>query len=334
MTDVDQQFQRAIGLDVGGTKVAGGVVNGAGDVMERLALRRAPGSHREEVVEDLIGAISELMGRHHIDAIGIGAAGLIDWPEGHIRWAPSNGYDNLSLRSIIEEATSIPTIVDNDAHVATWAEANLWSDGPQRHLAVLTVGTGLGAGLLLDGRLYRGSSGIGAELGHILVDKHSKAICSCGMTGCLESLASGTALGREGRAAAQSNPGGLLARMAGGPQNVTGETVYEAARRGDTTSLELFAQLGYWLGVGAATLVTLLDLELIIVGGGLAVAGDLFIEPMREAMTRHAFATRHRTLPKIALARLGPDAGWIGAGMLSLEHLRQSRVNGAGVATG
>lgn len=333
MTYVDPRFQRAIGLDVGGTKVAGGVVNGLGEIIERMTPQAAPGASREAVVAELMDVIRELVDRHQIEAIGIGAAGLIDWPAGHIRWAPNNGYDDLPLRAIIEEATSIGTVVDNDAHVAAWAEVNLWSGGRRRHVAMLTVGTGLGAGLVLDGRLFRGATGVAAEMGHLLVDRTSDVVCSCGMLGCLESLASGTALGRQGRAAAKADPAGLIATLAGVPGLVTGETVYQAATMGDPTAVGLFEQLGHWLGIGAAALVTLLDLELIVVGGGLSVAADLFLDPMRESMARYAFATERRTLPEIAPAQLGPDAGWIGAGMLALFQMRQSEVNGAGLAS-
>lgn len=332
MAYADAPGHLAIGLDVGGTKVAGGVVNGAGEVVEKLPPRPAPTLGRDAVVSTVLDAITHLTRRYRVEAIGVGAAGLIDWPEGHIRWSPNNGYHDLDLRRLIESTTGVPTVVDNDANAAAWAEAHYFRDDPdKRHIAMLTVGTGLGGGLVLDGEMYRGASGVAAEVGHLLVDSSSQEVCSCGQTGCLESLASGTALARAGRRAAAADPDGLLARLGAGRGGVTGLTIREAACLGDPTALALFERLGHWLGVGAAMLVTLLDVRLIIIGGGLVTAADLYLDHMRAAMQRHTFAREHRVLPPIALARLGADAGWIGAAMLSLHQGASREVNGAGV---
>ncbi|MGV9613878.1 ROK family protein [Nocardia xishanensis] len=334
MTKSDARLRRAIGLDVGGTKIAGGVVDGAGGVIERISDRPAPTFGKRAVVRALLDVIAELTRRHHVDAIGIGAAGLVDWPEGRIRWSPNNGYTDLPLRRVIEDSTGLPTAVDNDANVAAWAEANAATEGLDRDYSVmLTVGTGLGGGFILAGEIFRGSSGVAAEVGHMFVDSRSREICSCGNNGCLESLASGTALGRAGRLAAEAEPHGLLARLGGGPDGVSGLVVRQAANLGDPTALALFERLGYWLGVGAATLTTLLDLRSIIVGGGLVAAGDLFLPHMRSSLERHIFARQHRILPEIASARLGSEAGWIGAGMLSLHELYRTESNGADVRT-
>jgi glucokinase len=323
MTAASPAQQRAIGLDLGGTKIAGGVVDGTGGVVERLSSRPAPVSGRESVGTALLVAITELRHRHRVDAIGIGAAGLVDWPDGRVRWSPNNGYNDLHLRRWIEDAVGLPTTVDNDANAAAWAEAQVPAGGVATdYLALLTIGTGLGGGLVLAGEVFRGSSGLAAEVGHIPVDSHSQETCSCGKTGCLESLASGAALGRAGRRAASDQPDGLLARLGGGPEGVTGVTVWQAAQLGDPTALALFERLGHWLGVGAATLVTLLDLRSIIIGGGVAAAGDLFLPQVRATLKECTFGCTHRVLPAVTLARLGPDAGWIGAGLLSLHQLR------------
>src|SRR5262249_51884079 len=211
-----------------------------------------------------------------------GAAGLVDWPDGHVRWAPNNSYRDLPLRAILSAETGLPAVVDNDANAAAWAEARLGAGAGRRDLLVLTVGTGIGAGLILGGRGYRGATGIGGEAGHIIVDPGGPR-CGCGSTGCLEALGSGGALSRAGREAAWRDPGGTLARLAGGPGQVTGETVFQAARDGDATALALFAKAGYWLGGGIASLARPLDSELVGGGGGRGAGGGPPPRPGRAA---------------------------------------------------
>jgi glucokinase len=317
--DLDEVLpEAAIGLDIGGTKIAAGVVTADGRVVERASPVTTPTGNQDAVVHALNLLIKDLRGRHpRVTAIGVGAAGLVNWPDGYIRWAPNNAYRELPLRSIIEETTGLRTVVDNDANVAAWAEACL---GPRvGYLAILTIGTGIGGGLVLDGRLYRGKTGLGAEVGHLIVNPESGERCGCGNIGCLEALASGTALRRYGQAAAIREPDGLIARLSNGPAGVTGLTVHEAAKAGDPTARSLFREIGHWLGVGIASLVNLFDLELIVIGGGLVAAVDLFLDSTRASVEEFTFARQHRQLPPIAIARLGTDAGWVGAGMLALD---------------
>jgi glucokinase len=310
---------QAIGLDIGGTKIAGGVVTADGSVVERFPDVPTPPEDGTATLTILRQIIDELRTRHpRIEAIGVGAAGLIEWPDGRIRWAPNNAYRALPLRRLLRDATGLPVVVDNDANTAAWAEARLGKNAS--HMAFLTVGTGLGGGLILDGRLYRGTTGIGAEVGHMVVDPHSTYQCGCGNVGCLESVASGSALGRYGREAAAASPESRLASLADGALNVTGEIVFLAARDGDPTARELFARAGHWLGIGIASLVTLLEFELIVIGGGVATAGELLLDPARASFRQFLFAREHRELPPIIPARLGPEAGWIGSALLALDH--------------
>ncbi|MEV6524478.1 ROK family protein [Longispora sp. NPDC051575] len=298
----------AIGLDIGGTKIAGGIVTAAGTLVETLPPVPTPGD-QEGTLEVLHRTVAELRGRHpEVEAIGVGAAGLIEWPDGHIRWAPNNAYEKVPLRRILEEASGLPATVDNDANTAAWAEARLGRSAD--YMLFLTVGTGVGGGVVLDGQLFRGRTGIGTEVGHLIVDPHGGVRCPCGNIGCLEALASGSALRRYGTEAALSGPGG---------PPVTGDAIFAAARAGDPTALALYARLGDWLGIGLASLVTLFDLELIVIGGGVAAAGELLFAPARESMERFLFARGHRTEPVIAPATLGVEAGWVGAGLLALD---------------
>jgi glucokinase len=310
---------QAIGLDVGGTKIAGGVVAADGTIVERMPVVPTPPEDATGTLTVLLRVISELRERHpEIEAIGVGAAGLVEWPRGHIRWAPNNAYRALPLRELLREATGLPVVVDNDANTAAWAEARLGASAS--YMAFLTIGTGLGGGLILGGQIYRGTTGIGAEVGHIVVDPDGPYVCGCGNVGCLEAVASGTALGRYGREAAAADPGGMLAELAGGAANVTGETVFKAAQAGDEAACSLFARLGRWLGIGIASLVNLFDFELIVIGGGVAAAGDLLLIPARDSFERFVFARAHRQPPSIAFARLGSEAGWVGSAILALDE--------------
>jgi len=257
--------------------------------------------------------------------IGVGTAGLVEWPGGRIRFAPNNAFRNVELKVYLEQATGLPTVVDNDANVAALAEAHFGIEPGVRDLMLLTIGTGIGGGLVFGGQIFRGRTGLGAEVGHIIMEPDGPA-CGCGNRGCLEAMASGIALGRLGREAALANPEGRLACLAGGdPQRVNGEVVSRAAREGDQTARGLFAQIGFWLGVGIASLVTVLDPGLIVLAGGLASTGELLLKPTRASFEQYVFARAYRDLPQLALGRLGPDVGMIGAAVLALQEQSSSQ---------
>ena len=321
---------QAIGLDVGGTKIAGGVVAADGTIVERMPVVPTPPDDETGTLTALRRIIDELRARHPgVKAIGVGAAGLVEWPEGFIRWAPNNAYRALPLRRLLQDAAGLPVVVDNDANTAAWAEARLGTAAG--YMAFLTIGTGLGGGLILGGQLYRGTTGIGAEVGHIVVDPGGPYECGCGNVGCLEAVASGTALGRYGREAAAADPGSMLAELAGGAANVTGETVFKAAQAGDEAARSLLARLGRWLGIGIASLVNLFDFELIVIGGGVAAAGDLLLVPARDSFERFVFARAHRQPPSIVSARLGSEAGWVGSAILALDEGNRTGLGLTGV---
>src|SRR5215211_2535184 len=195
----------ALGIDIGGTKIAAGVVTGDGRILDRTRVPTPP-DDQAATLAALLAVVDELRARNPgVEAIGLGAAGLVEWPGGIARWAPHNSYRRLELRRLLHERTGLPTIVDNDANVAAWAEARFGAGEGSRDLVLIAVGTGIGGGLVLDGKVYRGATGMGAELGHMLVDVDG-APCACGRTGCLEAMASGSALGRYGREAAGADP--------------------------------------------------------------------------------------------------------------------------------
>jgi glucokinase len=310
----------AIGLDIGGTKIAGGVVADHGTVLDLVEVPTPATGDAPGTLEVLLQVINSLRDRYPaVEAIGAGAAGMVEWPSGHIRWAPNNAYRELPLRQLLAQETGLPAVVDNDGNVAAWAEARHGAAAGYGHVVVLTVGTGIGAGVVLGGQLQRGYSGLGGEIGHITVTPDGRR-CGCGNTGCLEAMASGSALGRAGREAAAADPGGVLAALAGEAEKVTGQVVFDAARRGDRTARELFGQIGYWLGVGIASVVNLLDIELVVIGGGLVSAGELLLAPAKESFGRFLFGRARRPLPAIVPAHFGPGAGVVGAAALALDQ--------------
>jgi glucokinase len=311
---------QAIGLDIGGTKIAGGVVTAGGVVLERTRVPTPPADGAATLAA-MVAVVDQLRARHPgVDAVGVGAAGMVEWPRGRLRWAPHNAYRRLELRRLLHERTGLPTVVDNDARAAAWAEARFGAGAGTDDLVLVAVGTGIGGGLVLDGAVYRGAAGLGGEVGHMIVAPDGDP-CDCGNRGCLEAMASGSALGRAARAAAAQDPDGRLATLAGGPQRVTGEIVFQAAKEGDQAAIALFERTGYWLGVGIASLITIFDPDVVVVGGGLAATGDLLLAPARASMERYVFGRAHRELPPVAPARLGADAGLVGAATLALRGL-------------
>jgi glucokinase len=310
----------AIGVDIGGTKIAAGIVTPDGTVLHATAV---PTPQRQDhLVQHILAVVTDLQGRYPgVVAVGAGAAGMVDWPSGRIRWAPNNSYSDLPLQQLLAEGSGLPTAVENDANAAAWAEATVGAGAGLSNVIALTIGTGIGAGIILNGELQRGETGIAGEAGHIIVNPGGEP-CGCGATGCLEAMASGTALGRAGRRAADADPAGRLAQLAGAAAKVTGETVYQAAAEGDPTARQLFDELGYWLGVGIASLVNVFDPQVVILGGGLVTTGDLLLAPARESFERLVFGRAHRTLPALALAHMETNAGLIGAALLALHQHR------------
>jgi glucokinase len=304
-----------VGLDIGGTKIAGAVVDEHGEVVAELVEPTPEESDADAVTAVLLGMVERFRAEHEVVAIGVGAAGIVTWPEGRMVWAPNNDYRDWPVRAQLEKATDLPVAVDNDANVAALAEARR---SGHRNMVMVTVGTGIGGGLVLDGRIYRGPTGMGAELGHIVLNPDGPR-CGCGNHGCFEAYASGTALERMGVDAAADDPDGVIARLGGG--EVTGHTVVRAVEEGDPVAQALFARLGRWLGVGIASLANIFEVDAVVVGGGLVETGELLLGPARVAAREHAYAPTARGVVPVVAAGLGGDAGRIGAALLAREHV-------------
>jgi glucokinase len=310
----------ACGVDVGGTKIAGGVVDEAGRILEELKVE----SPAEDVdaIEDAIAAlVIELSSRHDIACVGIGAAGYVDSGRAHVLFAPNLAWRDLDLKADLEARVHLPVVVENDANAAAWGEFAFGAGKHVDDLLLVTVGTGVGGGIVLDGKLHRGAFGVAAEIGHMRVVPGG-VLCGCGNHGCLESYGSGTALVREARAAASGRSllaRDLLDRAGGDVSAITGPLITEAAQAGDVFAIDQLADLGTWLGEGIASLAAVLDPAVVAIGGGVSEAGDLLLDPIRAAFTKQLTGRGHRPVAEIRRAELGNKAGLIGAADLARQ---------------
>lgn len=310
-----------IGVDVGGTKVAAGVVDEAGSILART--RRPTPSASPADVEDVIAdCVAELRAGHEVGAVGIGAAGFIDADRSRVLVAPNLSWRDEPLRDAVAARTGLPVVVENDANAAAWAEHRFGAGRGEAHLVVVTVGTGIGGGIVLDGRLYRGRYGIGAEFGHMQVVTGGRR-CGCGQSGCWEQYCSGRALLHEAREIADVQRGygaRLLELGEGRPEGIEAREVTAAAREGDPAALDCFEEVGGWLGQGLADLAAVLDPGLFVVGGGVADAGELLLDPARRRYAERLTGTRFRPHAEIRRAELGNDAGLVGAADLARQR--------------
>jgi glucokinase len=307
-----------IGVDVGGTKILGGTVDEDGTVVEEL-LVESPARDVQAIVATITRLVTELSARHDVEAVGIGAAGYIDETRSVVRFAPNLAWRDLDLRAELEHRLRLPVVVENDANAAAWGEFRHGAGADVDDLLLVTVGTGVGGGVVLDGRLHRGAYGIGGEVGHVRVVPDG-VLCGCGNYGCLEAYASGTTLVRETRAAARGGSLlalGVLDRAGGDPDAITGPMVTACAQEGDPFAIERLAVLGTWLGEGIASLAAVLDPSVVVLGGGVSAAGELLLEPVRAAYGRQLTGRGHRPLAEFRLATLGNRAGLIGAADLA-----------------
>lgn len=314
----------AIGIDIGGTKVAGGVVDEDGTILRRARRDTPHRSTSPKVVEDtIVDCVDELLAQplagDEVVAVGIGAAGFVAEDRATVVFAPHLSWRNEPLRDALQERVARPITVDNDANAAAWAEARFGAARGESHVVMITLGTGIGGGLVIGGRVQRGRFGIAGEFGHMQVVPDGLR-CECGNRGCWEQYASGNALVREARAMIEAGSplvGDLLARLGNDPAALTGPFITEAAREGDATAQELLTDIGEWLGLGLANLAAAFDPGLFVIGGGVSAADELLLGPARDAFRRQLTGRGYRPEAGIVRAQLGSDAGLIGAADLA-----------------
>ncbi len=308
----------AIGIDVGGTKTAALLVGPDGTVLAR-DVRPTPAEDQQATLETMVEA-ARAVATTEVVGVGIAAAGMVDL-QGVLRYSPNLAWRDAPLVAYMAEALGVVAVADNDVNAAAWGEYRHGAGRGSRHLLMVSVGTGIGGGVVLGGRLYRGANGFAAEIGHVVVEP-SGPRCGCGNRGCWEQVASGSAITRQGKRAAARHPHSSLLELAGGnPMAVTGAMVTEAARQGDIVSRGIFVEVGHRLGVGIAGLVNVLDPELVVVGGGVSEADDMLLAPARDSFRRSVEGLHHRPEVPIVQAALGGDSGAIGAAALVFEQL-------------
>jgi glucokinase len=306
------------GIDVGGTKVLG-VALTADDPTAILAEARLPTPDTKiGLLDAMADVVRQLDGQtgEPVRAVGVGIAGLVD-RTGRLRVSPNiPGRRNVDIGIELDRRLDRPIRVDNDATCAAWGEHLAGAARGADDAVLVTLGTGIGTGLIVDGELVRGAHGFGGEAGHVVVDPRGPR-CPCGRRGCWERFASGSGLGWLGRQAAEAGQFPRGVELAGGVEdNVRGEHVTQAAREGDEDALELMREFAEWVALGIGNLVTLLDCALVVIGGGLVEAGEVLLEPVRAAYRRRVMAPEEREDVRVVSAELGERAGAIGAALL------------------
>ena len=308
-----------IGIDVGGTKIAAGVVDADGAIGARTQ-RDTPAESVDETAAAICDAAAELIAGDDVEAVGIGAAGFVSSDRSTVLFAPNLAWRDEPLGARLAETLKIPVVVENDANAAAWGEFAFGAAKDVDHMVCITVGTGIGGGVVIEGELLRGAHGVAAELGHMRVVPGGHR-CGCGARGCWEQYASGRALVREGRAQAES--GSLAAAQMlsvcgiSDPAELTGPMITKAAAAGDPCAVELLDDLGRWLGEGLASIATLFDPTTIVIGGGVSAAKHLLLKSAQVAFEKHLPAKANRPHPTFGLAELGNEAGIIGAADLA-----------------
>jgi glucokinase len=305
----------AVGVDVGGTKIAAGVVTPEGEILDEV--RYPTPASSERLVESIARAIAEVKDGYEVGGVCLAVAGLILAQENKVVFSPNlPAVEGIPLKKELEPKIGLPLTVENDANAAAWGEFRFGVGSEADHLVFVTLGTGVGGGVISHGVLLRGAQGSGGELGHVTIQATGPR-CACGNRGCLEALASGTAIQRRAREVANERPRSALGRLAI-ERRVLGEDVTRLAEEGDEAALQVLHETGVWLGIGLTGFVNIFNPEVIAIGGGASRAGELILGPAREEMQLRA-RSPSRDLVEIKEATLGPESGVLGAAALARD---------------
>ena len=325
MTETVKSKAPVLAVDLGGTKIITAIISDNGRVLARERSLTLADEGAPAVIERLFSAIDSLLKANgmepsQLSGISIAAAGAIDSGRGLITVSPNlPGWCDVPLGEMVRERYRVAAFLVNDASAAALGEHRFGAGRGVRHLVLLTLGTGIGGGIIINGELYLGSCGSAAEIGHMVIDVNGPE-CACGNRGCLEALSSGTAVARDAiERIGQGERSSLVGMVAGEIKGITAEMVEAAARDGDTLALQVFSRAAYYLGVGMANLVNIFNPEMIVLGGGMAKLGDLLVEPAGRVVAEMAFPISAQAA-RIVAAQLGDEAGIYGAAVLALEQ--------------
>ena len=318
----------SVGVDIGGTKILAGLVNEHGEILNKVR-RKTPRADSAGVLEVVAEVVAETIS--HVDqpiaGVGVGVAGPVDPSCSTVLFAPNLQWADIPARIILESATGLSVLVENDGNAAAWGEAKFGAGRGSNNVVTVTVGTGIGGGVVLNGDLLRGAHGAAGEIGHMGAVADGLQ-CGCGRKGCWEQYASGNALVRETRKLAAEklfDAQLLLSYGDGTPEGVKGEHITEAAQEGDPVAIASLEQLGVWLGRGLASLTAILDPEVFVIGGGVSEAGELLLGSARITLAERVMGRAYRPIPEIRAAELGNKAGIVGAA--DLARLRFAPIN-------
>jgi glucokinase len=312
-----------VGIDLGGTKILSVCLDASREVIGRDYRETQAADGPDAVIARMVESARAAAAGRELRAIGVSAPGPLDVERGVVTKAPNlPGWVNIPLQDRIRDLSSLPAWIENDANAGAVAEHRVGAGRGSRHMVLVAVGTGVGGGLIFDGRLYRGASGGAGEVGHMIVDPGG-TLCGCGRAGCLEAVASGRALDRAAAQIAAAEPDGTLARIVREEGEGPDARVLDlASKRGDMASVEAVKRAGAFLGAGLTNLVNVLNPDAIVMGGSVRHS-ELYVRTAIETMQREAFA-QHSADVRVVLAELGDDAPAMGAALIALEHLEQS----------
>ena len=312
MNTVIEGSDLTIGIDIGGTKISAGVVDSSGNIIDSSKCS-TPAEGGKELISSVVNLVKELNKKHEIRGIGISIAALISSDYGTIVGAPNiANLSKLNFVNEIKEEFKLPIIVENDANAAIWAEFKFGNAKGLNPVMFFIIGTGVGGGLVIDGKLFKGANGIGAEFGHMCVVPNG-LLCGCGSKGCIEQYASGGALIRYANESLLANPDKSEEVLSFGEGKLSGTALTKAAKAGNELALAAFSKQADWLGLACASYSLIIDPQAIIIGGGVVDAGELFLAPVRAAMRKYMPFAESHVPPKIIAAKFGNDAGLIGA---------------------
>ncbi|MEU2793475.1 MULTISPECIES: ROK family glucokinase [unclassified Streptomyces] len=308
-----------IGVDIGGTKIAAGVVDEEGTILETCKVPTPQAT--DELTEAIADAVRTISADHQVEAVGIGAAGYVDEKRATVLFAPNIDWRHEPLKDKVEQRVGLPVVVENDANAAAWGEYRFGAGQGHSDVICITLGTGLGGGIIIGNKLRRGRFGVAAEFGHIRVVPDG-LLCGCGSQGCWEQYASGRALLRYARQRAFATPENakvLLSLGDGSSEGIQGKHISEAARQGDPVAIDSFRELARWAGAGLADLASLFDPSAFIVGGGVSDEGELVLDPIRKSFRRWLVGNQWRPHAQVLAAQLGGKAGLVGAADLARQ---------------
>ena len=312
MNTVIKGSDLTIGIDIGGTKISVGVVDSSGNLIDSSRCS-TPTEGGKVLISSVINLIKEFNKKYEIKGIGISIAALISSDYGTIVGAPNiANLSKLNFANEIKEEFKLPIIIENDANAAMWAEFKFGNAKGLNPVMFFIIGTGVGGGLVIDGKLFKGANGIGAEFGHMCVVPNG-LLCGCGSKGCIEQYASGGALIRYANEALLANPDKSEEVLSFGEGKLSGTALTKAAKAGNELALAAFSKQADWLGLACASYSLIIDPQAIIIGGGVVDAGELFLAPVRAAMRKYMPFAESHVPPKIIAAKFGNDAGLIGA---------------------